>query len=152
MLEPGFIHACCNTSLQVGRMKSTSVHQEMRVAFGQPRNDYRGNKLGSWQEEEKTILRQGFQSGLFIESTLNYPWSDYLYQKCRNKSAPAGFISLGAAQCKCSHTSRDSVGPENMQRLFFSIRLKSFFYVKWSLSPYHISKSKSIGENGKDSR
>jgi len=111
-------------------MNSTSLCQEMSVAFGQPRNDYRGSKLGNQQEEEKTILRQGFQSALFIESTLNYPWSDYLYQRCRNKSAPAGLISLGAARCKRSYTSRDGVGPEIMQQLFFSIRLKYFILSK----------------------
>lgn len=90
---------------------------------------------------------------LFIESTLNYPWSDYLYQRRRNKWAPAGLISLHAAQCKCSYTSRAGVGLEIMQQLLSSIRPKSFLIYTEALwlSPYDISKDKNTGEKGPES-
>jgi len=38
-----------------GRMKSTTLCQERRAAFGQSKNNYEGSKLGSQQEEEKTF-------------------------------------------------------------------------------------------------
>lgn len=122
----GFIHARCNVT--PGKNEEHNPLPREESSLWSVKKQLRGEQ--AW---EPTGRRENILKGrtamctdeLFIESTLNYPRSDYLYQRCRNKPAPVVLISLHAALCRHSYASGLARVWKRHKNFFSGKRLKS---------------------------